>query len=158
MDELYTRFSRLKIDRPHPRVLRVVMNRPDKLNAADGEMHSNLTEIWRVIDADASVNAVLLTGAGKAFSAGGDLELVGKMMADFDTRMRVWKEATSLHAAGYSVTVLSPMGKGYERRYEVLDGIHVYRHPLPKEGNSPLGYVREYSSALFWEFFYTWWI
>ena len=93
MDEPYTRFSRLKIDRPHPRVLRVVMNRPDKLNAADREMHSNLTEIWRVIDADASMNAVLVTSAGKAFSAGGDLELVGKMMADFDTRMRVWKEA-----------------------------------------------------------------
>ena len=96
MDEPYTRFSRLKIDRPHPRVLRVVMNRPDKLNAADREMHSNLTEIWRVIDADASVNAVLLTGAGKAFSAGGDLELVGKMMADFHTRMRVWKEARDM--------------------------------------------------------------
>ena len=36
MDERYARFSRLLIDRPHPRVLRVVMNRPDKLNAADG--------------------------------------------------------------------------------------------------------------------------
>jgi enoyl-CoA hydratase len=96
MDEAYARFSRLKIDRPHPRVLRVVMNRPDKLNAADGKMHSDLTEIWRVIDADASVNAVLLTGAGKAFSAGGDLDLVDKMMADFNTRMRVWKEARDM--------------------------------------------------------------
>jgi enoyl-CoA hydratase len=96
MDEAYARFSRLLIDRPHPRVLRVVMNRPDKLNAADGEMHSDLTEIWRVIDADASVNAVLLTGAGKAFSAGGDLDLVDKMIADFDTRMRVWKEARDM--------------------------------------------------------------
>src|SRR5271165_5632918 len=96
MDEHYARFSRLLIDRPHPRVLRVVMNRPDKLNAADGEMHSDLTEIWRVIDADPSVNAVLLTGAGKAFSAGGDLDLVDKMIADFDTRMRVWKEARDM--------------------------------------------------------------
>jgi enoyl-CoA hydratase len=34
MDERYARFSRLLIDRPHPRVLRVIMNRPDKLNAA----------------------------------------------------------------------------------------------------------------------------
>ena len=83
MDERYARFSRLLIDRPHPRVLRVVMNRPDKLNAADGEMHSDLTEIWRVIDADPSVNAVLLTGAGKAFSAGGDLDLVDKMIDGF---------------------------------------------------------------------------
>src|SRR4029450_4462812 len=96
MDEAYARFSRLLIDRPHPRVLRVVMNRPDKLNAADGEMHSDLTEIWRVIDADTSVNAVLLTGAGKAFSAGGDLDLVDRMMADFDTRMRVGEEARDM--------------------------------------------------------------
>jgi enoyl-CoA hydratase len=96
MDDRYARFSRLKIDRPHPRVLQVVMNRPDKLNATDAEMHSNLTEIWRVIDADPSVNAVLVTGAGKAFSAGGDLDMVGKMMADFDTRMRVWKEARDM--------------------------------------------------------------
>ena len=43
MDERYARFSRLLIDRPHPRVLRVVMNRPEKLNAADGEMHADLT-------------------------------------------------------------------------------------------------------------------
>ena len=96
MDERYGRFSRLLIDRPHPRVLRVVMNRPEKLNAADGEMHADLTEIWRVIDTDPSVNAVLLTGAGKAFSAGGDLDLVDKMIADFDTRMRVWKEARDM--------------------------------------------------------------
>src|SRR3989454_1230539 len=96
MDEAYARFSRLLIDRPHPRVLRVVMNRPDKLNATDGEMHSNLTEIWRVIDADPSVSAVLLTGAGKAFSAGGDLDLLDKMIADVDTRMRVWREARDM--------------------------------------------------------------
>ena len=38
MDERYARFSRLLIDRPHPRVLRVVMNRPDKLNAADADV------------------------------------------------------------------------------------------------------------------------
>src|SRR5262249_31085677 len=65
MDENYARFSRLLIDRPHARVLRVVMNRPDKLNAVDGEMHRELSEIWRIIDADANVSAVLLTGAGK---------------------------------------------------------------------------------------------
>jgi enoyl-CoA hydratase len=96
MDDRYARFSRLLIERPHPRVLRLVMNRPDKLNAADGEMHSDLTEIWRAIDSDPSVNAVLLTGAGNAFSAGGDLDLVEKMTADFDTRMRIWKEARDM--------------------------------------------------------------
>ena len=96
MDAGYAGFSRLLIDRPHPRVLRVVMNRPDKLNATDGQMHSELTDIWRVVDADPNVGAVLLTGAGKAFSAGGDLDLLDEMIADFDTRMRVWKEARDM--------------------------------------------------------------
>ena len=96
MDKNYARFSRLLIDRPHPRVLRVVMNRPDKLNAVDGEMHRELTEIWRVVDADVNINAVLLTGAGKAFSAGGDLDLLDTMIAEFGTRIRVWQEARDL--------------------------------------------------------------
>ncbi len=71
---------------------------------------------------------------------------------------RVWKEALSLHKNGYDVTVLSPRDKGYEQGHEVIDGIHIYRHPMPKEGDSLLGYMREYSCALFWEFFYAWWI
>jgi enoyl-CoA hydratase len=96
MDERYARYSRLKIDRPHPKVLRLTMNRPDKYNAADAEMHGELTEIWRDVDADPTVNAVLVTGAGKAFSAGGDLDLVDRMIGDFDTRMRVWREARDM--------------------------------------------------------------
>jgi len=71
---------------------------------------------------------------------------------------RVWKEASSLHENGYEVTVLCPRDKGFERGHEVIDGIHIYRHPTPEEGNSPFGYIREYSCALFWEFLYTWWI
>jgi len=74
----------------------------------------------------------------------------------FDTR--VWKEALSLHGAGYEVTVLCPRGKGAELGYEIINGIRVYRHPIPREGNSALSYVWEYSCALFWEFWYTWWI
>jgi len=96
MEDRYARFSRLLIDRPHPRVLRVVMNRPEKLNATDLAMHSELAEIWRVIDGDPSVSAVLVTGAGKAFSAGGDLAMLDAMMADHDIRMRVHREARDM--------------------------------------------------------------
>ena len=71
---------------------------------------------------------------------------------------RVQKEAASLHEAGYEVTVLCPKGKGAELGHEIIDGIRVYRHPLPEEGNSPLGYLWEYGCALFWEFWYVWWI
>jgi glycosyltransferase involved in cell wall biosynthesis len=84
------------------------------------------------------------------------LIIVENLPVPFDSR--VWKEALSLQANGYQVTVLCPRGKGYAQRHEVLEGIHIYRHPAPKEGNGALGYVYEYSSALIWEFLYAWWI
>jgi glycosyltransferase involved in cell wall biosynthesis len=74
----------------------------------------------------------------------------------FDSR--VWKEAQSLREHGYQVTVLCPKRKGYRRSHEVLEGIHIYRHPTAKEGNSPLGYLVEFACALFWEVLFSWWI
>ncbi len=71
---------------------------------------------------------------------------------------RVWKEARSLREAGYQVTVLCPKRKDVRQGYEFLDGVHIYRHPMTKEGNGYGGYLREYASALFWEFLYSWWI
>ena len=84
------------------------------------------------------------------------LIVVENLPVPFDGR--VWKEACSLRKAGYEVTVLCPRRKGYEQGYEHLEGIHIYRHPMPNEGNSPLGYLWEYGCALFWEFLYSWWI
>jgi glycosyltransferase involved in cell wall biosynthesis len=84
------------------------------------------------------------------------LIIVENIPVPFDRR--VWKESTSLQADGYEVSVLCPRGKGYRRGHEVIEGIHVYRHPMPREGNGPLGYLYEYGCALFWEFLYSWWI
>ena len=70
------------------------------------------------------------------------LIIVENAPVPFDTR--VWKEASSLHQNGYEVTVLCPRGKGYEQRHEVINGIRIYRHPMPKEGSTPFGYLWEY--------------
>lgn len=71
---------------------------------------------------------------------------------------RVWKEALSLHEAGYQVSVLCPRSKGAEQGYELIAGIHVYRHPAPEGGNSAIAYLWEYGCALLWEIIYSWWI
>jgi glycosyltransferase involved in cell wall biosynthesis len=84
------------------------------------------------------------------------LIIVENLPVPFDSR--VWKEACALCEAGYQVTVLCPRGKGYAKNHEVLEGVHIYRHPAPKEANTPFGYLWEYGWALFWEFLYTWWI
>src|SRR5579864_7287973 len=84
------------------------------------------------------------------------LIIVENLPVPFDSR--VWKEARSLYQAGYEVSVLSPRTSKYRRRHEVLEGVHIYRHPMPHEANGALGYVLEYSSALFWQFLFSWWI
>jgi glycosyltransferase involved in cell wall biosynthesis len=71
---------------------------------------------------------------------------------------RVWREASSLQRNGYSVSVICRLAKGHEQFHEVIDGVHIYRHPMPREGNTPLAYLWEYACALFWEFFYASWI
>ena len=70
---------------------------------------------------------------------------------------RVWREARSLRENDYEVTVLCPRRKG-AIKYEVIDGIRIYRHPIAQEGSTPIGYLWEYACALFWEFLYTFWI
>jgi glycosyltransferase involved in cell wall biosynthesis len=84
------------------------------------------------------------------------LIIVENLPVPFDSR--VWKEACSLRQNGYDVSVLCPRGKGYEKGYEELGGVHIYRHPMPEEGNSVAGYLLEYGCALFWQFLYAWWI
>ncbi|MGE0715105.1 MAG: enoyl-CoA hydratase/isomerase family protein [Alphaproteobacteria bacterium] len=96
MTDPYAAYQRLKFDRPHPRVLRITMSNPGKLNAADQVMHGELTRVWRDIDTDRSVSAVILTGEGKAFSAGGDFGMIRQIIDDFDTRAANWKEARDL--------------------------------------------------------------
>lgn len=84
------------------------------------------------------------------------LIIVENLPVPFDPR--VWKEACALKKAGYQVTVLSPRDKDNRRNYELLDDVHIYRHPMPQEGNTALGYLLEYSCALFWQNLYAWWI
>jgi enoyl-CoA hydratase len=96
MTDPYARYTRLKFERPAPRVLQIVLDSPGRLNATDAAMHRELAEVWRDIDADPEVSVALIRGAGKAFSAGGDLELVEAMANDFATLTRVWREAREL--------------------------------------------------------------
>jgi hypothetical protein len=75
------------------------------------------------------------------------LIIVQNLPLPFDRR--VWQEATELATNGYNVSVICPKGKGYERSYECLNNVHIYRHPLPFEAHGVLGYAAEYTICLF---------
>lgn len=62
---------------------------------------------------------------------------------------RVWLEATTLVDAGYEVSVICPTGRGWDSLHEVIDGVHIYRHPEPPEAHSgAVAYAREYLHAI----------
>jgi glycosyltransferase involved in cell wall biosynthesis len=78
------------------------------------------------------------------------LILVENLPSPFDRR--VWQEATALHDAGYAVSIICPTGRGYEKKYESIGGIDIWRYRLPTEAEGALGYALEYAFALFHSF------
>jgi glycosyltransferase involved in cell wall biosynthesis len=82
------------------------------------------------------------------------LILVENLPSPFDRR--VWQEATTLRDAGYVVSIICPTGHGCERRFEAIDGIHIYRYNLAVEASGAAGYALEYAIALAWTFVLTW--
>jgi enoyl-CoA hydratase len=90
------RFPSLTFTQPEAGVLEIVISNPKHLNAADASMHRDLAAVWREIDTDDAVRAVLIRGDGSHFSSGGDFSLIEKMISDEATLIRVWKEASDL--------------------------------------------------------------
>ena len=91
----YDQYTRLRFECPADTdgVVLITLDDPDKLNATDAEMHLQLSRVFRTIGDDESVRAVVVTGAGKAFSAGGDLDWISEQVGDYAQTMRVMKEA-----------------------------------------------------------------
>jgi enoyl-CoA hydratase len=91
----YPDYESLELDWPEPNVLRIMLSR-GAMNSLDFQMHCDLGAIWRLIDADPRVSSVVLGGKGRAFSAGGDFDMVQQIIDDHDFRMQMWKEGRAL--------------------------------------------------------------
>ena len=96
MTDRYQSYTAFDFDRPSPGVLRLTFNRPERLNTLDRVGHQEIVDVWRDISADPDVRAVILCGAGRAFSAGGDFDLVEELTDSYAAKVRVWQEARDL--------------------------------------------------------------
>ncbi len=92
----YDEFAHLRFDRPSPGVVLVTIDRPEVLNAANEQLHRELSAVWPVIDADPSAAVSVVTGAGRAFSAGGDLDMVERMTRDHGAVVEQWRDAGAI--------------------------------------------------------------
>jgi enoyl-CoA hydratase/carnithine racemase len=92
----YSEYEHLKFE-PRPNgVLLITINRPEKLNATNDRLHWELTQVWLTVDADPATRVALVTGAGRAFSAGGDLEMVEANSRDPKRLARTVREASDI--------------------------------------------------------------
>ncbi|HUC35955.1 MAG TPA: enoyl-CoA hydratase/isomerase family protein [Acidimicrobiales bacterium] len=92
----YADFEHLSCERTRDGVVIVTLDRPEVLNAANVAMHREMSEIWAVIDSDEQAHASVVTGAGRAFSAGGDLDMIEQMTEDYDAVLVQWRDAGAI--------------------------------------------------------------
>ena len=92
----YGDFQHMTFERREPGILWITLNRPEVLNAANARMHTELVEVWQTIDNDPETRVAVVTGAGRAFSAGGDLKMVEDAYQNYDEIVRILNEARDL--------------------------------------------------------------
>ena len=93
--EYYDDFPSLRCSWPEPGILEIVLDGPG-LNSVSPRMHRDLADVWRTVDTDPNTSVVIIRGEGKAFSSGGNFDLLADMMDDFASRTRVMREARDL--------------------------------------------------------------
>jgi enoyl-CoA hydratase len=89
-------FPDLLLDQRPDGVLVITMNRPETLNATDEALHRQLADVWREVSRDPEVRVAVITGAGTAFSAGGDLRMIEAAVGEFAGASMLMREARDL--------------------------------------------------------------
>ncbi|MBI2527797.1 MAG: enoyl-CoA hydratase/isomerase family protein [Candidatus Rokubacteria bacterium] len=92
----YSEYRHLTFELRPNGVLLTTINRPEVLNATNARLHWELSRVWRTADEEEAVRVVLITGAGKAFSAGGDLGMAEAMAGDPGAIARAMREASDI--------------------------------------------------------------
>lgn len=92
----FSTYDHLAFDRLDNGVLKITLNRPEKYNATNEQMHGELARVFRDVSDDPSIRVAVVTGAGKAFSAGGDLEMVERLAGDHERVSHMLKEMSDI--------------------------------------------------------------
>ncbi|NKY52286.1 enoyl-CoA hydratase/isomerase family protein [Nocardia vermiculata] len=92
----FSTYEQLTFKRLDQGVLLITIDRPEKYNAADEQMHAELARVWTDVSADPETRVAVITGAGKAFSAGGDLAMVERMAGNHERVANMLHEMSDL--------------------------------------------------------------
>jgi enoyl-CoA hydratase len=74
----------------------ITLNRPDSLNSVNDNLHVGLARLWQRLTDDPTARAAVITGAGRAFSAGGDFSYLKELSADADLRAKTIRDGREI--------------------------------------------------------------
>jgi len=152
----YAEFEHLSFDRRADGVVIVTLDRPDVLNAANVRMHHEMAEVWAVVDADPDARVTVVTGAGRAFSAGGDLEMIDEMITDYEALLAQWRDARAvveklLDAQKPVVSAINGVAVGAGLAVALLADVSIMgRSARLSDGHARLGVAAGDHAALLW--------
>jgi len=152
----YGSFEHLSLARAGDGVVVVTLNRPEVLNAANVRLHREMAEVWAVVDADPEARVAVVTGAGRAFSAGGDLEMIEDMLNDYGALLAQWRDARlvverMLEAEKPVVSAINGVAVGAGLAVALLADVSIMgRSARLSDGHARLGVAAGDHAALLW--------
>jgi len=152
----YPDYEQLRFEHRGGGVVLVTIDRPEALNAADVRLHRELSEVWGTIDADEQVAVSVITGAGRAFSAGGDLAMIEEMTDSYEATLVQWRDAgavveSMLAAAKPVVSAVNGVAVGAGLAVALLADVSIAGESTRlSDGHARLGVAAGDHAALLW--------
>lgn len=152
----FDRYEHLRFERRRGGVLVITIDRPEVLNAANERLHRELSEVWPAVDADPTVSVSVITGAGRAFSAGGDLEMIERMTRSFEATVEQWRDAAAIVEAMVAstkpiVSAINGVAVGAGLAVALLADVSIAAESARfSDGHARLGVAAGDHAALLW--------
>lgn len=152
----YSDFQNILFERREHGILWITLNRPDKLNMTDAAMHQAFVDIWPRIDRDPAVRVAVITGAGRAFSAGGDLERIKHAHGNYAEVVTILEETRNivysmLHCSKPIISAVNGVAVGAGVVVALLSDISIMaENARLADGHTRMGWAAGDHGAIIW--------
>jgi enoyl-CoA hydratase len=152
----YSGFQNIKFELRENGILWMTLNRPEKLNMADAALHQAFADVWPMIDRDPDVRVAVITGSGRAFSAGGDLDRIERTQGNYEEVVAILEESRAivyniLHCSKPIISAVNGVAVGAGVVVALLSDISIMAESARfADGHTKMGWAAGDHGAIIW--------
>lgn len=152
----YSGFQNIKFELRENGILWMTLNRPEKLNMADAALHQAFADVWPMIDRDPDVRVAVITGSGRAFSAGGDLDRIERTHRNYEEVVAILEESRNivynmLHCSKPIISAVNGVAVGAGVVVALLADISIMAESARfADGHTKMGWAAGDHGAIIW--------